>query len=120
MAKHIETGKKGEELAAGFLKESGYRILETNWRSGHDEIDIIALDEKELVIVEVKTLSSEFFGYPEQAVNKKKQDFLIRAAQAYADKVETDLEIRYDIISVYLKEGSCKIDHFKDAFTPGL
>ena len=120
MAKHIETGKKGEALAARFLEEQGYRILKTNWRKGHDEIDIIALDENELVIVEVKTLSSEYFGYPEKAVDKKKQNFLIRAAQAYADEVETDLEIRYDIVSVYLIEKSHKIYHIKDAFTPGL
>ncbi len=120
MANHIETGKRGEKLAAHFLEKQGYRILERNWRSGHDEIDIIALDENELVIVEVKTLSSEYFGYPEEAVDKKKQRFLIRAAQAYADQVNTDLEIRYDVVSVFLNKSSHKIYHFKDAFTPGL
>ncbi len=120
MAKHIDTGKKGEVLAAQYLKSQHFRILETNWRHGHFEIDIIALDENELVIVEVKTLSSEYFGYPEEAVNKKKQHFLISAAQAYIDQNDIDLEIRYDIISVYLNGQSHKIYHIKDAFTPGL
>jgi len=120
MAKHIDTGKKGEALAVQYLKSKHFRILETNWRSGHDEIDIIALDENELVIVEVKTLSSEYFGYPEEAVNQKKQNFLIRAAQAYIDQNEIDLEIRYDIVSIFLNEQSSKIYHIKDAFTPGL
>ena len=120
MARHINTGRKGESIAVQYLKSQGFRILETNWRNGHDEIDIIALDENELVIVEVKTLSSEYFGYPEEAVNKKKQNFLIRATQAYVDQNEIDLEIRYDIVSIYLKEQSHKIYHIKDAFTPGL
>ncbi len=120
MARHINTGRKGESIAVQYLKSQGFRILETNWRNGHDEIDIIALDENELVIVEVKTLSSEYFGYPEEAVNKKKQNFLIRATQAYVDQNEIDLEIRYDIVSIYLNEQSHKIYHIKDAFTPGL
>ena len=120
MARHIDTGRKGESIAARYLKSQGFQILETNWRNGHDEIDMIALDENELVIVEVKTLSSEYFGYPEEAVHKRKQNFLIRATQAYVDQNEIDLEIRYDIVSIYLKEQSHKIYHIKDAFTPGL
>ena len=55
MAKHNELGKKGEEIAAQYLSEKGYEILERNWRNRHKEIDIIAKDGNELVIVEVKT-----------------------------------------------------------------
>jgi len=58
MAKHNEFGKQGEELAAQFLMEKGYEILERNWRNRHKEIDIIAKDGEELVIVEVKTRKS--------------------------------------------------------------
>ena len=120
MAKHIETGKKGEALAANYLVTQGFRILETNWRNEHLEIDIIAKDRDELVIVEVKTLSSEYFGYPEKAVNKRKQNFLISAAQAYVDQQDIDLAVRYDVVSIFLKNNEHKIYHIKDAFTPGI
>ena len=120
MAKHIETGKKGEDIAVSFLVSKGYEILETNWRSGHKEIDIIALDNDMLVIVEVKTRSTDYFGYPEEAVNKKKQQLLINAANAYVFKHDLSNEIRYDIISIILKDNEVKIDHIEDAFFPGL
>ena len=55
MAEHNELGKLGEELATQFLTEKGYEILEKNWRNKHKEIDIVAKDGNELVIVEVKT-----------------------------------------------------------------
>ena len=55
MAKHNELGKLGEELAVQFLVDKGYEILEKNWRNKHKEIDIVAKDGSELVIVEVKT-----------------------------------------------------------------
>ncbi len=120
MAKHIETGKKGEDIAVSFLVSKGYKILETNWHSGHKEIDIVALDKNMLVIVEVKTRSTDYFGYPEEAVNKKKQQLLINAANAYVFKHDLSNEIRYDIISIILKGNDIKIDHIKDAFFPGL
>ena len=55
MAEHNELGKLGEQLARDFLIAKGYQILEQNWSCGHKEIDIIAMDGNELVIVEVKT-----------------------------------------------------------------
>jgi len=121
MAKHIETGKKGEALAVRFLNLKGYEILETNWRSNHKEIDTIALDKEELVIVEVKTRSTDYFGYPEEAVDAKKQKLLISAAQDYIDKTDWEAGVRYDIVSVLLKKGESHIiHHITDAFTPGL
>ena len=73
MAEHNNTGKKGEEMAATFLREKGMTILETNWRFGYLEADIIAKFEKTLVIIEVKTRKSNYFGEPESFVTKQKQ-----------------------------------------------
>ncbi len=118
MTKHIELGKKGELLAKNFLADKGYIILETNWRHEKDEVDIIAMDGDELVIVEVKTRSSDFFGFPEDAVGVQKEAFLIRAAENYLDENNLDLEVRYDIVAIILKPKETQIKHIVDAFFP--
>jgi putative endonuclease len=69
----ISTGKDGEQIALAFLKNSGYRICETNFRCPLGEIDIIAREKNELVFIEVKTRKSSQLGYPEQAVGARKQ-----------------------------------------------
>ena len=80
MAQHNETGIRGEQLAREFLLKKNYQILETNWRHEKEEVDIIAMDERELVIVEVKTRSTDYFGNPEEAVSEAKEQRLIAAA----------------------------------------
>ena len=55
MAEHNEFGKKGEDIAAEFLQKKGYKILERNWVSGKNEIDIIAREGKYIVVIEVRT-----------------------------------------------------------------
>ena len=120
MAEHNELGKKGEDIAAAYLEKKGYRILEKNWRQWRNEIDLIAVDGKYLVIVEVKTRQSNFFGEPETAVTRDKQKTLIRAANAYIRYKNTDLEVRFDIISIILSKESEQIHHMEDAFYPTL
>ena len=120
MAEHNKLGKRGEEIAIEFLIEKGYSILEHNWRSGKDEIDIIAVFENFLIIAEVKTRSTDYFGDPAEAVSDKKQSFLIRAADDYVNKNEIDLDIRYDIISIILKANNPIIHHIEDAFYPEI
>ena len=68
MAAHNELGKWGEELAATYLEEKGYVILERDWKSGHHDLDIVAKDGDTLVIVEVKTRRNRLFGDPEEAI----------------------------------------------------
>src|ERR1035437_8983125 len=116
MAEHNDTGAKGEELAAAFLKTKGYIILETNWRFKNLEADIIALFSKTLVIAEVKTRKSSYFGEPETFVNKQKQKNLIKAANEYIQRNSLDLEVRFDIISIILGDNQMKINHIEDAF----
>ncbi|MFU8843234.1 MAG: YraN family protein [Bacteroidales bacterium] len=120
MAEHNEFGQKGEETAARYLTGIGYQILERNWRFEKQEIDIIAKDGEYLVIVEVKTRSSSFFGDPAEAVKWKKRKGLVRAADAYVNLKNIPSEVRYDIISIIREGDREKIRHITDAFYPTL
>jgi putative endonuclease len=120
MASHNDLGKWGEERAVEFLRRAGYEILETNWRFSKAEVDIIAQDGEVLVFVEVKTRSDDFFGRPEVFVSAKKETFLAKAASHYMDKIGHHNEIRFDVISLIKKGKSVEIQHFTDAFFPGL
>lgn len=118
MAQHNQTGIRGEQIARDFLQRKKYNILETNWRHEKEEVDIIARDGDELVIVEVKTRSTDYFGNPEEAVDAAKENRLITAAEAYLEQNDLDLEVRYDIISILLKNNHPEIRHIEDAFYP--
>ena len=119
MADHIETGKNGEAIAVKYLQDKGYRILEQNWHNHHQEIDIIAAKGNELAIVEVKCRTGMPLVEPYVAVNRNKQNLLIKAANAYIQRKNINMETRFDIISITLgKETS--IDHIENAFYPGV
>ena len=111
-----ELGKIGEELAVEYLLGKGYQILERNWRSGHKEIDIIALDGDTLVAVEVKTRKSNDFGEPDIAVGADKQRMLVWAADAYVRYRQLDVDVRFDIVSIVFTDTDRKIEHIEDAF----
>ncbi|MBN2212949.1 MAG: YraN family protein [Bacteroidales bacterium] len=117
MKTSIQKGREGEELAVKLLQEKGYRILETNWRFRHKEIDIIATRDNEIVFVEVKTRKNADYGYPEEAVNKRKQRYITDAAEAYIISKDLDLEARFDVIAIL---GNKHIRHYEYAFYPGL
>jgi putative endonuclease len=117
MVKHTKIGSKGEEIAAGFLVNKGYKILHRNWRSGKKELDIIATNGDLLVIAEIKTRSNFDFGFPEEAVNKKKQKFIKSAAEAFIEANRQYMNIRFDIISILMDGEHVKeIMHFEEAF----
>ena len=118
MAEHNELGKSGEEIAYDFLQKKGYLLLERNWRHRNDEVDIIARQGDTLVIIEVKTRSTAYFGEPEVFVTRKKQQFMIRAANAYIFIHNINSETRFDIISVLQSNGQVSIRHIEDAFYP--
>jgi putative endonuclease len=117
---HLITGKQGEDAAAQYLLQQGYRILEKNWRFEKAEIDLIATIENLLVFIEVKTRNNENFGYPEDAVKPKKQALIAKAADAYIELNHYRGEVRFDIVSVIKNGHSEKIYHISDAFFPGL
>ena len=117
MSKHNKIGVKGEQIAADFLLNKGYIIVHKNWRSRKKEVDIIAHKDGMLVIVEIKTRSNLGFGFPEEAVNRKKQQFLKVAADAFIAENPQYRNIRFDIISVLMDgEEVREIIHFEEAF----
>ncbi len=121
MAKHLDLGQRGEDLAQAFLKEKSYEILDTNWRYSRAEIDIVARHEEQLIIVEVKTRATYRHGYPEDDVDHRKQQLLYDAATAYMDQINHGGEVRFDILSVVIRpDGTHDIRHLQDAFFPGL
>ena len=109
-------GKKGEELAKNYLLDKGYRILHLNWRFKHKEIDIIAEIEDFLVFVEVKSRSTDYYENPQDAVNNKKQRFIIDAAEAYIIENDIEKESRFDIIAIIKTGNNYKIEHIPDAY----
>lgn len=121
MAEHNVTGTEGERIAGRFLEGLGYEVLERNWRHGRHELDIVARTARELVVVEVKTRSSDQYGQPEEAVKQGKRGKLIKAVNAYVQETGCDLAIRFDIISVILHPGGKPyVHHIPDAFYPSI
>lgn len=115
-----ELGKKGEELAVELLEEKGYEIIERNYRFSRGEIDVIAKDPKDgfLAFVEVKTRQNLNFGPPEVAITKSKMRQLRKVAELYLyDKSITELDCRFDVITVLLKtKQKPEINHYENAF----
>jgi len=119
MQTHIDIGKKGESLAKEFLLDNNYEILDTNWRFKKAEIDIIAkdLNENILVFFEVKTRSYDYYGEPASFVTEKKKRLMLDAASQYMRDINYDWAIRFDIIGILWKnDKDINIKHYKDAF----
>tara|TARA_B110000116_G_C16371541_1_gene374365 strand:+ start:55 stop:411 length:357 start_codon:yes stop_codon:yes gene_type:complete len=116
MASHNDLGKEGELIAQKFLIKKGFKILNCNWRHLRYEVDIIALDKDFLVFVEVKTRSSFRYGFPDEAVNYRKEKMLIEAAEIYLEQKDLYNEVRFDIVSVVKNEKDEKVYHIVDAF----
>ena len=114
-------GKKGEQLAKDFLIRKSYLILEQNWRYSKAEIDLIAQDKEILVFIEVKTRSYGYFGEPELSITSDKEAQICDAAAAYMREKNHIWSFRFDVISILLpNSGNCVINHYEDAFFPGL
>ena len=111
---HHETGKIGEDLAAKYLQQLDYRIIERNFVAKQGEIDIIARDKQELVFIEVKTRTNTLYGKPVEAVNEPKQKHLIGTAKYYLYSKHLENEfVRFDVIEVYLRQNSYRVNHIK-------
>jgi putative endonuclease len=110
----IETGNKGETLAADFLVEKGFQILERNYRYKHAEIDLIVQKNDWVLFIEVKTRSSFQFGEPEEFVDDRKANRIFEAAEEWIFSTDWKGHIRFDIISVRLDLNPV-IEHFEDA-----
>lgn len=116
MARHNELGKWGEELAVRYLRDKGYVVIDNDWKSGHRDIDIIAMDDEVLVFVEVKTRSNCHYTEPIDAVNYHKMMNLRRAFNHYIKYHRVDCDVRFDVVAIVgtPENEAPKIDHFKD------
>jgi len=120
MAEHNNLGELGEERAQAFLRSKGYRILHTNWQCGKLELDIVARKDEWLVIVEVKTRSTETFEHPQEAITNRKIRNIVNAAHEYIFQFDWQGETRFDVISVIPRGQTFEIEHIEDAFLSPL
>ncbi|MCL6524923.1 MAG: YraN family protein [Thermoflavifilum sp.] len=116
MATHLQLGERGEQLACRYLQQRGFEIVATHWRDDHREIDIIARRQELLVFVEVKTRTGYSGGWPELAINSKKEEDLLLAAEHYLETHPFGGEIRFDVIAiVFDRSQRPHVFHIPDA-----
>ena len=118
MAAKDEFGRAGEERAAQHLRARGYEILERNWRCSQGEIDIVAVHDDLLCVIEVKTRRSDRFGHPFEAVDERKRRRLWRLAFAWAD-AHPDLSrgrrMRLEVIGLTgVEAADARLEHLED------
>ena len=117
MAEKNETGKIGEEVACSFLEICGYSILHTNWRFHRYELDIVATDGKELVVVEVKTRSKNYLLNPEDSIDHRKIRRITTATDAYIRKNNINMPVRFDVLCLTKDHIAYTVErHIEDAF----
>lgn len=119
MANHNLLGIAGENAAASFLENKGFRILDRNWRSGHKEIDLVATDGENLIFAEVKSRKEYSLQAPWEAVSAIKMRRIIAAADTYVRYKNLDMPVRFDILALSRQSEGWDIEHFEDAFRPG-
>ncbi len=113
MTSNQSKGENAEKLAASYFQEMGFSIVEKNYRFKRSEIDLIVANNVLMVFVEVKYRSSIAFGQPEDFVSDHQKSKIIEAADEYLYQCNWQGNIRFDIISVNVKN---EIEHFEDAY----
>ena len=105
----------GEHIACKYIKKRGYKILEKNYRTRYGEIDIVAVDSDVLCFVEVKSRKNTDYGFPEDFVDKRKQQKLIKTSLIYSMcRMSKIADKRFDVVTVNLNNGNCNV--IKNAF----
>ena len=105
----LNLGKKGEQLAARYLQQKGYKILDFNYRTKFGEIDVVAKDGETIVFVEVKTRTSTRFGEPEEAVGKRKLAHIKRAAESFCIANSYNGQTRLEVVAIIKNQDSIAI-----------
>ncbi|HET97475.1 MAG TPA: YraN family protein [Desulfurivibrio alkaliphilus] len=112
-----ELGRRGEILARDFLVRHGYLILAANYRAHGAELDLVAEEAGELVFVEVKCRRGDLFGSALEAVDRRKQAKIVRAAREYLLRERSDHPAaRFDVVAVTFIRGKPEIELVKNAF----
>lgn len=112
-----EKGNWGEQVACDHLISLGYAIAERQWRGNGFEIDIVATKGTRAVFVEVKTRKSDAVD-PVDAVDFRRRQHMIRAADMYLRRSEVPLDYQFDIISITGQAHDYRLEHVQDAFFP--
>jgi putative endonuclease len=115
---HLALGRTGEQLAAKYLRNHSHKVLYRNFRAPRGgEVDIVCRDKRhnELVFVEVKTRSSEEFGRPRDAVDRRKRRLILRGAMTWLKMLDMpDIVFRFDVVEVILPDEVVR--HIENAF----
>lgn len=113
-------GRWGEDRAAEYLRDKGFRLVAANWRCRFGEIDLVAEDGTYLCFVEVKLRKNAAYGPAAAFVDGRKQDKLRAAAMLYLSRRPTDLQPRFDVIEIYAPRGleteKPELFHLENAF----
>ena len=105
----------GEKIAQDYLKNKGYKIIETNFYTRKGEIDIIAQKDKCIIFVEIKTRNNLEYGTPAMAVNFIKKTHIKNSAKIYIHTNKLyGWNVRFDVIEVIIQNGKCQINHIKN------
>lgn len=120
MADHNELGRTGEAIAADYLQKKGFEILERNWVNNRKELDLIAMHNNYLVVIEVKTRTTDGWEHPKEAITKGKINYIVEATEAYIYEKDIENEIRFDVITLIPNDDDWIIEHIEEAFHPTL
>ncbi len=113
---HIKLGEWGEDIACKFLKKRGYVLLFKNWRWKKAELDIITFHKGIIVIIEVKTRSSDLYGRPIESISSKKEAKLREGALAFLEHYDLEYELQFDVISILGQNDEFQVEHIESAF----
>lgn len=117
-----QTGEAGEEYCAKYLKKHGFKILDRNYRKPFGEIDIVAVKNNVLCFVEVKTRHYKSLTQPYEAVDFRKRQRIINAAQAYLTEKDYRMFCRFDVCEVITDKDTLKLlrlNYIENAFEMG-
>jgi putative endonuclease len=110
-------GREGEKIAEQYLRKKGYTLVERNYRCSVGEVDLIVLDRRVVVFVEVKTRTGHGFGMPSEAVERRKQKKMIQTAQFFINaKGLHQREARFDVVGISWLGSRPVVEHIENAF----
>ena len=110
-------GRKGENLAASYLRDLGWEVVERNYRTRLGEIDLVCRDHDSIVFVEVKTRTETDFARPDQSVTQRKQAKLRRLVEEYLLRHNLESsDVRFDVLGVTLGGRRPEFEHIVGAF----
>lgn len=118
MSTTTEIGRDGEQAATDFLVAEGFCIAERNWRRGHCELDIIAIRDGVLHVVEVKLRKKGSLTTPEEAITRTKFNSICRATSAYITMHKLDMEVQFDLVAIDSSADGYQIRYIPNVMTP--